>query len=151
MIETKHTHTTDNDFVTLTRQLDSELNERYGKAQKDYDALNRIERIDTAVVGYENDRPVACGCFKPFDGHTVEIKRMFVKKEYRCCGFASKLLNALEIMAKDHGFSRTVLETGKGQPEAIALYTKCGYRPIENFGPYQGVENSVCMEKVFTP
>ena len=31
--------------------------------------------------------------------------------------------------------------------EAIALYKKCGYQSIENYGPYKDLENSVCMEK----
>jgi putative acetyltransferase len=39
-------------------------------------------------------------------------------------------------------------ETGKRQPEAIALYEKQGYQRISNYGQYIGVENSVCFEKV---
>ena len=40
-----------------------------------------------------------------------------------------------------------MLETGQKQPEAIALYTKSGYRIIPNYGQYVGVESSVCFEK----
>ena len=39
------------------------------------------------------------------------------------------------------------VETGKKQPEAIALYRKKGYEQIPNYGQYIGVENSVCFEK----
>ena len=39
-------------------------------------------------------------------------------------------------------------ETGKRQPEAIALYEKNGYNRTPNYGQYVGVENSVCFEKV---
>jgi hypothetical protein len=40
-----------------------------------------------------------------------------------------------------------VLETGKRQPDAVALYKKCGYKQIPNYGQYIGMENSVCFEK----
>ena len=41
-------------------------------------------------------------------------------------------------------------ETGKRQPEAIALYLNGGYEIIPNYGQYAGVENSVCMKKKIT-
>ena len=42
---------------------------------------------------------------------------------------------------------KALLETGSGQPEAIALYKKLGYVQIENYEPYIGSEESVCMGK----
>jgi putative acetyltransferase len=45
------------------------------------------------------------------------------------------------------GYSIARLETGKGQPEAIGLYEKAGYSVIENYGPYIGIENCICMKK----
>ena len=48
----------------------------------------------------------------------------------------------------EHSFyAQFILETGKKQPEAIALYTKKGYHITPNYGQYAGVENSVCFEK----
>ena len=45
------------------------------------------------------------------------------------------------------GYAKALLETGKGQPEAIGLYRKFGYQIIANYGPYRGMENSLCMQK----
>jgi putative acetyltransferase len=45
------------------------------------------------------------------------------------------------------GYSEVILETGILQHEAIRFYTKSGYKPIDNFGPYIGNRNSVCMMK----
>ena len=53
-----------------------------------------------------------------------------------------------EALAFEASIDRTFLsqlETGRKQPEAIALYQKSGYRLTENYGQYVGVENSVCM------
>jgi putative acetyltransferase len=136
------------DFCALTQALDTELNARYGKTQALYDQHNVIDPIETALVGYEDNLPVACGCFKKIDDATVEIKRMFVAPYYRRRGFSSQILGELEAWAAELGFSEARLETGKAQPEAIALYAKMGYAVIPNYGPYVGMENSVCMHKV---
>jgi len=53
----------------------------------------------------------------------------------------------LEHWAVELGYKKCVLETGKRQPDAIALYTKQGYESIPNYGQYMGMENSVCFEK----
>ena len=65
----------------------------------------------------------------------------------RKSGVATLILRELETWARDLGFGRCILETGKKQPEAIALYLKNGYALIENYGQYAGVENSLCFEK----
>ncbi|WP_294876401.1 GNAT family N-acetyltransferase [Sulfurospirillum sp. SCADC] len=135
------------DFCALTHALDAELSVRYGKAQAVYDQHNVIDPIETTLVGYEDGLPVACGCFKKIDAKTVEIKRMFVSPNCRRRGFSSQLLRELEAWAVELGFSEARLETGKGQPEAIALYAKMGYAVILNYGSYVGMENSVCMHK----
>ena len=142
--KTTNTH---EDFCALTHALDAELNARYGKKQALYDKHNVLDPIETALIGYEEDRAVACGCFKKIDSKTVEIKRMFVQPNYRRRGLSSRLLLELHAWAEESGFSYAQLETGKGQPEAIALYTKMGYVVIPNYAPYEGMENSVCMRK----
>ncbi|ATB70918.1 GCN5-related N-acetyltransferase [Sulfurospirillum diekertiae] len=136
------------DFCALTHALDLELNRRYGKEQALYDKHNVLDPIETALIGYEDNLPVACGCFKKIDDTTVEIKRMFVQPNYRRRGLSSRLLLELHAWAEECGFLYAQLETGKGQPEAIALYTKMGYAVIPNYAPYVGMENSVCMRKV---
>jgi GNAT superfamily N-acetyltransferase len=72
---------------------------------------------------------------------------MYTNPEKRKLGLASQMLHELELWAKESGYGKCVLETGKKQPEAIALYEKNGYRMIPNYGQYIGVENSVCFEK----
>lgn len=49
--------------------------------------------------------------------------------------------------ARKRGIIRIKLETGAAQPEAIALYTKQGYEPIERFGEYEHDENSLFYGK----
>ncbi len=135
------------DFKLLTMLLDIELVKRYGPEQKTYAKHNQIEIDEPAIIGYLDGRPMACGCFRKFSESAVEIKRMFVAEECRRRGYSTIILDQLEVLARRCGFSCTVLETGKGQPEAIGLYRKAGYQVIDNYPPYESMNNSVCMQK----
>jgi GNAT superfamily N-acetyltransferase len=99
------------------------------------------------VVAYEDMQAVGCGAIKEFAPGVMEVKRMYTLPAYRGKGIAAKVLGALEGWAAELGCEKCVLETGKRQPEAIALYEKSGYQMIPNYGQYVGVENSVCFEK----
>jgi GNAT superfamily N-acetyltransferase len=135
------------DFINLIGALDKSLWERYPELKTDYWGNNIIELNPNVVVIYLENNPVACGCFKKYDKDTIEIKRMFVSLEARGMGFAQNILRELELWAHDLGYSFSVLETLYKQKEAIALYQKTGYSIVDNYEPYVGLENSICMRK----
>ena len=135
------------DFKKLVLLLDEELAQRDGAEHAFYDQFNKIENINNVIVAYAGQQPVAAGAFKKFSPDAVEIKRMFVKPDFRGRGIAFQILQQLENWAAELGYSCCILETGKKQPEAIALYKKSGYKVIPNYGQYKNVSNSVCMQK----
>jgi putative acetyltransferase len=141
------TESSDPDFPLLVALLNLELRERYGEAQVVYDKFNQISNLGTVVIAYANDVPSGCGCFKKIDDSTAEIKRMFVKAFERKQGLASAILSELEVWAKEDGYADVVLETAGKQYEAIAFYQKQGYKVIPNYGPYVGMDTSVCFGK----
>lgn len=134
-------------FAALVRQLDEDLEARYGELQKSYAAYNRIEGIRDVVVVFLDGAPAACGAFKQFSPETVEMKRVFVPQEFRRQGLARIVMRELEARALEKGCRFAVLETGVKQIEAIALYKSLGYEQIDNYGQYAGNSNSVCMKK----
>ena len=135
------------DFRSLVALLDRDLGERDGADHGFYSQYNKIDKIRNVVVAYLDGQPVGCGAIKQFDTESMEVKRMYVPPDFRGKGIAKEVLGELEKWAQELGYSTCVLETGKRQPEAIALYKKCGYEITENYGQYVGVENSVCMRK----
>lgn len=143
----KRTTSENSDFQNLVRLLDADLKLRDGEEHAFYSQFNKIDKIKNAVVCYADGQPVGCGAFKEYDKTTVEIKRMFVQPEFRGKGIAGTILKELERWAAEINYLQAILETGKRQPEAIALYQKAGYTIIPNFGQYENVENSVCMKK----
>ena len=135
------------DFKSLVTLLDADLNARNGIVQAQYDVYNKIDHINTVVVSYLDEIPVGCGCYKPFDHETVEIKRMFVKPENRGLGISKMILAELEKWAKESGYKKAILETGSKQHEAIQLYHKVGYKKTDNYGQYAGNSFNICMRK----
>ncbi len=137
------------DFAELVKQLDADLAIRDGEDHAFYDQFNKLDAIKHTVVAYnEANCAVGCGAIKQFETGTMEVKRMFVPLEERGKGIAGEILRELEIWAKELGNDKCILETGIKQPEAISLYKKSGYRFIDNYGQYTGVENSVCFAKL---
>jgi GNAT superfamily N-acetyltransferase len=146
-IHTRRTDFGDPDFRTLVAALDRELAARDGADHGFYDQFNGIEGLDRVVVACSGGVPVGCGALKPFAPGAFEVKRMFVAPAFRGRGVAGAILRELEAWAVESGAGRCVLETGKRQPEAIAFYRKSGYQQVANYGPYRGIENSLCFEK----
>ena len=135
------------DFIELVKQLDADLAERDGKDHSFYAQFNIIDKIKYAVIAYENGKPIACGALKAYSPGSMEIKRMYTLPDSRGKGVAGNVLGELEIWATELHCEKCILETGKRQPEAIALYQKNGYSIIPNYGQYEGIENSLCFEK----
>lgn len=135
------------DFQSLVNLLDHELAIIDGEEHTFYHQYNSISDINHAVVAYYNDIPIGCGSIKPFENLTGEIKRMYVKTAFRNKGVAGKILQDLETWAVDIGFTKLILETGKNQKDAIALYNKHQYIIMDNYGPYKGAINSFCFQK----
>jgi GNAT superfamily N-acetyltransferase len=125
----------------LIADLLADLGRRYGGAGDE----TPVAPADFApprgafLVGYRAGEPVGCGGWRTRedDPAVAEIKRMYVAPERRGQGIARAVLRALEDSARLAGRSRMILETGTLQPEAIALYTRSGYRRIPDFGYYR--------------
>jgi putative acetyltransferase len=135
-------------FGTLIRALDEDLLTRYPDIQAQYTPHNAIAASTPVVIALLDNEPAGCGCFKKLDDDTVEIKRMYVVPAFRNKHIAGTILTELETWAKELSFSRAVLELANRQPEALHLYKKIGYTVTENYGPYIGMENSICLCRI---
>lgn len=132
----------------LISRLDEELFERYPE-----DAVFTLDLDDpvmdevTFVIAEVEGEPIGCGAIRPLNEEHIELKRFYVDRRFRQRGVASRMLAYLEERALQRGYRKLRLETGEAQPEAIALYRKFGYAPIDRYGEYVDCELSLCFEK----
>ena len=132
----------------LIAELDAYLNSLYAP---ELNYLLDVESLCAAEVSFflaRCDGAVAgCGAVRRLDASSAEVKRMYVKAQFRGQGIGLAILQALETRAHALGVRRVLLETGTGQPEALALYERHGYRRRDAYGEYREESSSVFMEK----
>jgi GNAT superfamily N-acetyltransferase len=123
------------DARALVGGLHADQLARYGHAEdpRGDDAAAFRPPDGLFLVGYLHGDPVGCGGFRRYDAETTEIKRMFVRPEYRGRGHGAHLLGALERAAAHAGARRLILETGAKNLAACDLYVRFGYYPIPGY------------------
>jgi len=150
MLYHERTTSENEDFRNLVQDLDVELSVRNGDKNSFYAQFNKIDLIKNVILAYYDGKAIGCGAFKEYSQDQVEIKRMYVSSQFRGTGIATGILKQLEEWASELNYNKCILETGLMQSEAIQLYEKNGYGKIPNYGQYNGVETSVCFEKILT-
>ena len=90
------------------------------------------------VVAARDDAVLGCAAVQFLDDDRGEIKRMWVAPDARARGVATRLLSYLEELVRASGRETVLLDTNGTLTEAVALYTKNGYRPTERYNdnPY---------------
>jgi DNA-binding MarR family transcriptional regulator/GNAT superfamily N-acetyltransferase len=100
------------------------------------------DHAGTFLLATSDGEPVAYGGIRDLadDGRsgTGEIKRMWVHEAWRGAGLGSRMLRELEALAVRLGHDRVVLDTNGTLTEAIAMYGRAGYSPIDRYNdnPY---------------
>ena len=144
------------DAMQLIAELDDHLNPLYAaKSRHGYSVEKLIAEAVVFFVLRCDGLPAGCGGIKFYDEASGEksseqygeVKRMYVRPQFRGLGLSKLLLNHLEAVAQSRGITCVRLETGIYQPEALGLYERMGYYRIPPFGPYQPDPVSLCYEK----
>jgi len=76
----------------------------------------------------------------PIDGHTCELRKMYLQKEHRGKGLGKFLLEDALSKARHLGFERMILETASVLKEAISLYVNFRGFLGPNLAPNKGLE-----------
>jgi len=125
------------DAVTLINELESILAPNYPSESRHGFSVEKLIREQVAFFVIRQDEiPAGCGGVKIFGNEYGEVKRMYVRPQFRGLGLAKQILEHLTEFTRNQGISLLRLETGIHQVEAIALYEKMGFRSIDSFGEY---------------
>jgi len=138
------------DAQRLVEALDAGLAGRYQPSQMFGRNLRR-EQTESGrgmfVVARLDGRAVGCGAVRLLSAGDAEVKRMYVEPSVRGRGIGKMVLARLEASAFELGARRLVLETGIHQREAIELYRRNGFAPVDCWGEYAESATSLCFEK----
>ena len=136
------------DAQQLIAELEAHLDPLYPKTSRHGYSVEKLLKSGVAFfVIRQAGQPAGCGGVQLFGAEYGEVKRMYVRPEYRGQGLAKQMLDHLAGHARQAGVSILRLETGIHQTEAIGLYEGYGFRRIGPFGEYQPDPNSVFFEK----
>jgi GNAT superfamily N-acetyltransferase len=138
-VELRQIRLGDPEALPLLDGLSGEYERRYGSAEEisSVDVREFEPPHGVFVVLLDQGLTVAGGGLRRLSLDTCEVKRMWTSPDHRRNGLASAILDALEIVARDHGYTWLKLETGPAQPEAQSLYEGRGYRSIPTYGRYE--------------
>ena len=131
----EYTDGNNKDFIELCHGLDDFLNELVGGEENraEYIPYNQLDDIHDVIIAYDDE--------------CAEVKRVFIKQEYRGKGISNTLMELLENAARKQGYHYLILESGEPLVAAMALYRKIGYKVIPNYGQYKDMPDSICMRK----
>lgn len=113
----------------------------------DIDHLEQVYLDNNGIflVLSDGNNVVATGGIRRLDETTAELKRMWMRKEYRGKGWGMKIATQLIAFAKEHGYTTIRLDVWcpEYQEAAIKLYKKLGFYEI---APYNQSPAKLFME-----
>jgi GNAT superfamily N-acetyltransferase len=77
--------------------------------------------------------PAGCVALRALDDDVCEMKRMFVDPRFRGRGVGRALTERVLTDARSQGYRRMRLDTSFRQTEALGLYERFGFTPIEPY------------------
>jgi GNAT superfamily N-acetyltransferase len=85
------------------------------------------------VLVSKKGKPAGLGCLKKLREGIGEIKRMYVRPEFRGCGLGREILETLISEARDIGYPKVRLDSARFMEVAHSLYRASGFREIEAY------------------
>jgi putative acetyltransferase len=139
------------DAVILITELEALLDPLYPRQSRHGLSVERLLAEAVAFFLLRSDgTPAACGGVQLFGSAFGELKRMYVRPQFRGLGFGRLMLDHLADYTRTQGITRLRLETGIHQHAAIGLYERMGFYRIPPFPPYKEDPLSLYYEKQLT-
>lgn len=122
----------------LIQELEGELAPFYpSESRHGYSVEKLLAEAVAFFLIHKDGAPAGCGGVKLVGTEYGEVKRMYVRPQFRGLGLARQMLDHLADYAKNQGIYVLRLETGIHQHDAIRLYEGMGFQQIPPFGEYK--------------
>lgn len=136
------------DAARLIDELEAHLSPLYPDESRHGYSVDKLLREGVAffVIRW-NNQAAGCGGVQLVGREYGELKRMYVRPQFRGLGLGRVMIDHLAGYARASGVGLLRLETGIHQEAAIRLYEGAGFHEIPPFGPYREDPLSRFFEK----
>ena len=134
---------TDTIVLELFSLHDDFMIEFLGEDSHYYARYTENENIENVWVVYVDNLPAGCIAYRTKTDGVGEVKRLFIRNEYRGKGISKELLNLLEKHAREQGCTKLFLDTRITLEPAVSLYRAVGFEIIFQQGLYVQMEKQL--------
>ena len=85
------------------------------------------------LLAFVDGKLAGCGALRPLDAATCEMKRLYVRSEFRGHHLGRALVESLVDVAKVVGYEKMRLDTLQTMQAAQTLYKSLGFQPIDPY------------------
>jgi ribosomal protein S18 acetylase RimI-like enzyme len=127
-------------FTEYASSLGFDLDFQNFKAELDNLPGDYAGPLGCIILAEINKIPAGCVALRKLEDDTCEMKRMFVKPEFRGKGIGKKLIQAIIEQAQEIGYKKIRLDTISTMTIAINIYESVGFKEINpyRFNPLNG-------------
>lgn len=129
-------------FLEYAKELNIDLCfQNFDRELKEISVLYNVPSGILFLLKCKNEF-IGCVGLRKINDEISEMKRMFIKKEFRGKGLSKNLINNLIAHAKQMNYKTIRLDTLPQMKEAVNLYTLIGFKEIKpyRFNPVDGAK-----------
>lgn len=131
------------EVIKLFSEQDDYMIDFLGADGVSYTRYSKNEKIKRVWLAYFDKLPIGCVAYSKKSSDVGEVKRMFIKHEYRGRGISKLMLNMVEQYAKQCGDHKLHLSTRITLEPAITLYRHSRFFETFRDGLYVEMEKKL--------
>jgi ribosomal protein S18 acetylase RimI-like enzyme len=93
-------------------------------------------------VAMVDNKYAGCVAIRKFNHDTCEMKRLYIKPEFRKLGIGRQISLTIIDKAKELGYKRMILDTIATMESAVKLYSSLGFKSVDPY--YDNPLENVC-------
>ncbi|MBE6800825.1 MAG: GNAT family N-acetyltransferase [Ruminococcaceae bacterium] len=124
-------------YTDMLIECDKDFKEYLNKQNYDDEIAHLEEKYGLPYgrlyLAFCDNNPAGCIALRKLDNENCELKRLYVKSEYRGKNIGSHLVKHIIKDAKEIGYKHILLDTLPFLETAISMYKRYGFYEIESY------------------
>lgn len=149
-VQIEYRHANSADEFKAAKNIFIEYSKSLGFDLSFQDFSDELNQLDTRyhqpkgdlILAYVDSRLAGAVAVHEFEPGIAEMKRLYVRDDFRKLGIGQELVARIVASAKDLGYNAIRLDTLKSMMGALRIYHAAGFKNIDpyRFNPLDGAE-----------